>query len=51
MRQLRAGIPAEEQIFVIPRDTSVTDAKSRRRAAMLDKYRVLRSERSDDLED
>ncbi|HHX86065.1 MAG TPA: YihY/virulence factor BrkB family protein [Actinomycetales bacterium] len=51
VRQLRAGIPAEEQIFVIPRDTSATDAQSRRRAAMLDKYRVLRRERSDDLED
>ena len=44
VRQLRAGIPAEEAVRVTPRDRSAYDAHSRRRARMLAAYRELRRE-------
>lgn len=44
IRQLRAGIPAEEALLVTPRDTRALVARDRRRAKMLAKYRELRRE-------
>lgn len=44
VRQLRAGIPAEEAIRVTPRDRSAYEAHNRRRARMLAAYRQLRRE-------
>lgn len=44
VRQLRAGLPAEEQLQVTPRDTAATEFWGRRREAMLAEYRTLRRE-------
>ncbi len=44
VRQLRAGIPAEEVVQVTPRDTTASDFFARRRAKMLADYRELRRE-------
>ena len=47
VRQLRAGIPAEEAVRVTPRDNSAFEAHNRRRAKMLAAYRELRREDTD----
>ena len=44
VRQLRAGIPAEEAVRVTPRDRSAYEAHYRRRAKMLARYRELRGD-------
>lgn len=44
IRQLRSGIPAEENVRVTPRDTTASDFFARRRARMLEEYRGLRRE-------
>ena len=46
VRQLRAGIPAEESLRVTPRDTRASEFHERRRARMLAQYRELRQEPS-----
>ncbi|MDO8394313.1 MAG: YhjD/YihY/BrkB family envelope integrity protein, partial [Dietzia sp.] len=48
VRQLRAGIHAEEAVQVIPRDTKASEFHSRRRERMLAAYRELRREPADD---
>lgn len=48
VRQLRAGIHAEEAVQVIPRDTKASEFHSRRRGRMLAAYRELRREPADD---
>jgi membrane protein len=47
VRQLRAGLPAEEAVQVTPRDTTASDFFARRRAKMLADYRELRREPAD----
>ncbi|KAA0918997.1 YihY/virulence factor BrkB family protein [Dietzia sp. ANT_WB102] len=42
VRQLRAGIPAEEELLVTPRDTRASDWQHRHRAKMIAAYRELR---------
>lgn len=42
VRQLRAGIPAEEQLQVTPRDTRASDWEGRQRDKMIAAYRELR---------
>ena len=44
VRQLRAGLPAEEELVVLPRDTRAQVARDRRREKMLARYRELRRE-------
>ncbi|GAA1053307.1 YihY/virulence factor BrkB family protein [Dietzia natronolimnaea] len=48
IRQLRAGIPAEETVQVTPRDTTASDFFARRRATMLADYRELRRDPAPD---
>ena len=47
IRQLRAGIPAEESVQVTPRDTTASESRDRRREKMLAGYRDLRREPAD----
>lgn len=42
IRQLRAGIAAEESVRVTPRDTTASESRARRREKMLAAYRDLR---------
>lgn len=44
VRQLRAGIPAEDAVVVTPRATTASDWQARRREKMLAQYRELRRE-------
>ncbi len=44
IRQLRAGVPAEESVRVTPRDTTASASRARRRARMLAAYGELRRE-------